>query len=129
MKRLFTLFLLLLLAAPAWSLEVLISGGVEGATPIAVVPFGWSGSGEQPPFNLGKIVAADLKRSGRFRTLDEGDIVARPHVGKEVDYRDWRALKMDHLVVGKLSAKGEGAIRCVLSCLMSIRGNSCWGTT
>ena len=107
MKRLFILLLLSLFAARAWSLEVLISGGIEGATPIAVVPFGWSGSGEQPVFNLGRIVAADLKRSGRFRTLEERDMTARPTSAKKVDVRDWRALKMDHLVVGNVAAKGS----------------------
>lgn len=108
MKRPFTLLLLMLLAAPAWSLTIQITGGSEGAAPIAVVPFGWSGSGEPPMFNVGEIVATDLKRSGRFRTLDEKDMVAKPQVGSQVDFQDWRALKQDYLVVGQAIPSGDG---------------------
>ncbi|MBU0498866.1 MAG: Tol-Pal system beta propeller repeat protein TolB [Gammaproteobacteria bacterium] len=108
MKRPFTLLLLMLLAAPAWSLTIQITGGAEGATPIAVIPFGWSGSGEPPMVNLGEVVATDLKRSGRFRTLDDKDMVAKPQVGSQVDFQDWRALKQDYLVVGQATPSGDG---------------------
>ncbi|OGT88173.1 MAG: Tol-Pal system beta propeller repeat protein TolB [Gammaproteobacteria bacterium RIFOXYA12_FULL_61_12] len=107
MKRPFTILLLMLLAAPAWSLTIQITGGTEGALPIAVVPFGTAGSGEAPMFNLGEIVASDLKRCGRFRTLDEKDMVAKPNVGTQVDFKDWRALKQDYLVVGQVTPSGD----------------------
>lgn len=107
MKRPIYLFLLMLAASPAWSLNIQITGGMEGATPIAVVPFGWSGSGEQPMFNVGEIVNSDLKRSGRFRALDEKDMVSKPSAGEQVDYQDWRALKQDYLVVGQVTPSGD----------------------
>ena len=106
MKRLFTFILLSFISVQAWSLEVVISGGTESATPIAVVPFGWSGAGEQPVYNVGKIVAADLKRSGRFRTLPEQDMVSRPHSAKQVNLSDWRRLNQEYLVVGNVSSRG-----------------------
>ncbi|MEO5343249.1 MAG: Tol-Pal system beta propeller repeat protein TolB [Gammaproteobacteria bacterium SHHR-1] len=95
-------------ALPAWSntLDITISGGTEAASPIAVVPFGWAGSGPAPDYNLGQIIAADLERSGRFRTLDPLDLIAQPQQPEQVEFRDWRALGMDHLVIGEVTGLG-----------------------
>jgi TolB protein len=90
-------------------LVIEITQGAEGALPIAVVPFGWTGTAAgAPKYNVGEIVAADLARSGRFRTLPPEQMLARPHRGPDVDFRDWRALRMENLVVGELSPNGVG---------------------
>ena len=47
------------------ALTLRITQGVEGALPIAVVPFGWIGAGSAPE-DLAGIIASDLRRSGRF---------------------------------------------------------------
>jgi TolB protein len=93
---------------PAQALTIEITEGVEGALPIAVVPFGWQGPGVPPTPALSDIVDADLQRSGRFKTLPTGDMLARPHDQSEVDFRDWRVLGMDYLVIGQLSPNGPG---------------------
>ena len=63
-------FILLLLASSSArsALTIEITQGMEGAIPIAVVPFGWSGSPGMAPENISAIIAADLNRSGRFET-------------------------------------------------------------
>lgn len=94
-------------AAHAAPLTIEITEGVPGALPIAVVPFGSEGQGV-PPEDIGAIVAADLKRSGRFAPLAEQDMLARPHEGREVNFRDWRALGVEGLAVGKVRATGAG---------------------
>jgi len=111
MKRIIISLLLIFLALPLWggSLDITITGGAEGATPIAVVPFAWSGSGQPPGFNIGEIVAADLERSGRFRLLAQQDMLARPSQASQVEFRDWRALGMDHLVIGNVAGMGPGS--------------------
>ena len=40
-----------------------ITGGLGSGMPIAVVPFAWQGKGA-PPFDLTKVITADLARSG-----------------------------------------------------------------
>jgi len=104
MKRIL-LFLLLwgwhLTAAAGLTIE--ITQGAEGALPIAVVPFGGSA-----PEDVAAIVASDLKRSGRFKPLPTSDMLARPHSKAEVDFRDWRALKQESLVVGQVNQTGSG---------------------
>ena len=68
--------LLALVAAFAGSsaeaqLRIEITSGVERPLPIAIVPFGWQGSGPTAPFDLAAVVTADLGNSGRFAPLDE----------------------------------------------------------
>ncbi len=90
------------------SLTIEITEGAEGALPIAIVPFNWEGSGTPPGEDVRSIVDSDLKRSGRFRTLPVEDMLARPRSASEVEFRDWQALGMDYLVLGRMQANGPG---------------------
>lgn len=89
------------------ALTIEITEGVAGALPIAIVPFGVEGPGPAPE-DIGAIIASDLKRSGRFAPLPEQDLLARPHEGRDVNFRDWRVLGVEGLVVGKLRPMGAG---------------------
>ena len=110
MKILFRICLLSLLlcgAAANASLTIEITQGVEGALPIAVVPFGWSGHTGTAPVNVAAIISADLKRSGRFDPLPDRDLVAHPTDGTEVQLHNWRMVNVDNLVIGKV-VQGTG---------------------
>jgi TolB protein len=88
-------------------LTIKITGGTEGAAPVAVVPFAWAGGGSPPGVAVGEVVADDLRRSGRFAPIPVADLPARPSDGAQVDFRDWRLLGVEHLVIGRV-APGEG---------------------
>ena len=111
MKKLLTLILLFVVALQtrAAPLTIEITQGLEGALPVAVVPFAWRGDqGAPPPHEVGGIVAADLGRSGRFKPLPTEDMLSKPSRGDQVDFRDWRALNVDNLVIGEISPNGPG---------------------
>ncbi len=95
-----------LYAAAALTIE--ITEGAEGALPVAVVPFGWQGQGAPPKQDMAEIIRSDLQRSGRFNTMPAGDMLARPQSGSEVEFRDWKVLGMENLVVGNLRPNGSG---------------------
>ena len=96
---------LLLASAPGHAqLRLDITQGVRDAVPIAVVPFG--GQEEGGPSDVAAVVANDLRMSGRFAPLERRDMVARPTVGSEIRYEDWRLLKSDFIVVGRVGADG-----------------------
>jgi len=80
-------------------LNVQITQGVEGAMPIAVVPFGQQ---MLPGDNIGGIVAADLARSGRFKPLPESEMLETPTSPEQVRFRTWQVLGQDHLVIGRV---------------------------
>jgi len=106
--QLLTLFVGLLffsLGARA-ALEIEITQGVEAGIPVAVVPFEWKGSGVPPHF-VSDIIEADLKRSGRFDTIPRGDFLSNPHDHTEVNYKDWRLIKAEALVVGRVQRLGS----------------------
>src|SRR5690606_29065231 len=54
------------------------------------------------------VIAADLHRSGRFSPLPERDLLARPREASQVNFRDWRILGMDNLVIGRVRPVGDG---------------------
>lgn len=98
---------MLALAGPVANAQLVIeiTRGQENAVPIAVVPFGWESTGAAP-FDVAEVVAADLQRSGRFQPLDRKDMIDRPSSGDQIRFQDWRYLKSDFIVVGKLRPDG-----------------------
>lgn len=110
MKVLFTLLLCLLggfaSAQTGGPLTIRITQGVEGALPIAIVPFEWAG---QPlPQDIAQVVSNDLTRSGRFNVMPAADLPARPSDVAQVNYKDWRTVGQDNLVIGRITATADG---------------------
>ncbi|HKR33206.1 MAG TPA: Tol-Pal system beta propeller repeat protein TolB [Steroidobacteraceae bacterium] len=105
--RLLALATLAALIAPAADAQLVIeiTRGQENAVPIAVVPFGWE-SANTAPFDVAQVVANDLERSGRFAPVDRKDMIDRPSAGDQIRFQDWRYLKSDFIVVGKLTPDG-----------------------
>lgn len=95
------------LSVAAPSLNIEITGGVEAAQPIAIVPFGVS-EGLIPPVDVAAAIAADLARTGKFRPLPTRDMLDMPTAHEEVDLRDWSLLGMNSLVIGRVVPEGNG---------------------
>ena len=87
------------------ALTIEITQGEDSGTPIAAVPFRWHGDGE-PPEDIRAIIAADLHRSGRFDLLPAADFLSKPSEITEVRYKDWRLIKAEALVIGRVIEKG-----------------------
>ncbi|MES9940971.1 MAG: Tol-Pal system beta propeller repeat protein TolB [Candidatus Thiodiazotropha sp. 6PLUC2] len=107
-------------------LTIEITEGVEGALPIAVVPFGWQGRG-RPPVDIAEVINADLQRSGRFKTIPFADMLSRPTSDKEVEFKDWRALDVENLVVGQVQSTGAGGYQVQFQLLDVYRGQQLTG--
>lgn len=113
MKRLYATLLLFVTALLAHgvaqaALDIEITKGVEKALPIAIVPFGAAGAA--PPVDVAEVVAADLKRSGRFAPMDRDDMLSKPVEASQVNFRDWRLGNVDSLVIGKVTPMGAGYV-------------------
>src|SRR5688572_9660784 len=107
-------------------LNIVITEGRDRAVPIAVVPFGWQGSGP-PAFDLAGVVAADLGSSGRFAPLEESDLVSRPTQPSQVNFQQWQVLDADYLVIGQLSESGPERFAAVFQLFDVLRGEQLLG--
>jgi len=112
MKRIVLALLLTLISGHAVAenkLTIEITGGAEGAQPIAVVPFGAAGT--RPAEDIASIVAADLARTGRFAPLSRRDMVNTPEREAQVDFREWQVLGANNLVIGRVLPGGADDFR------------------
>jgi TolB protein len=95
--------LILILALPGLAhadLEFTVSSNKTGAQPIAIVPFAGN---EGMATDIASIIEADLNRSGLFSTLPRTDMLEKPYEPGQVDFRNWRAVNMESLVIGRIS--------------------------
>jgi TolB protein len=93
--------------APA-ALKIQITQGVDGALPIAVVPFDTSKLSTKLPIDIAQIVSSDLNRSGVLKAMDKAELPANPHYSNQVKYSRWKTAGQDYLVVGRVLEKSPG---------------------
>ena len=104
-----SLMLLLPLGVTQAVIEIEITQGGDNAISIAVVPFGWFGSGTAPD-EIASIVTADLARSGNFAPIAREDLVALPTSGDVPRFANWRLSGADFLVIGSIKPNTGGYI-------------------
>jgi TolB protein len=96
-----------MVSSVSWAqLSIQITQGRDRPTPIAIVPLGWNGA--PLPEDIANIVSADLKRSGQFAPLAPSNMLSMPHEASEIAYRDWSALNVEYVVVGKVTPLQSG---------------------
>jgi TolB protein len=116
-RRLLSLLLLVLaLIAPlstalAQGLDIGLVVGNEAALPIAVVPMPYQGGSAAPETDVAAVIRADLNRSGQFRSMPDTGMPERPTRGAEIHHDQWRVLRQDFVVVGRVIDSGDGGYR------------------
>ena len=90
-------------------ITVEITKGGVARTPVAVVPFGWSGQSADMPLDIAEVIAADLQRSGRFAPIAEENMLQKPTTGAELDFDDWSFVKAEAVVVGRVVQTGDNS--------------------
>lgn len=61
------------------------------------------------PEDIGGIVAADLRNSGKFNPLDRARLPQQPGSAQEVQPAAWSALGIDAVVVGQVTPNPDGS--------------------
>lgn len=106
------------------ALEITITGGGTGALPIAVVPFA---ALPDESYDVAAIVEADLTRSGLFKPLARTDMLETPSQPEQIDWRNWRALGVEHLVIGQLRRSDTGGLVVRFQLMDVFRGRQVLG--
>jgi TolB protein len=123
MKKALRAILLLAVAAAApvyADLSFSVVTDVSKPQPIAVVPFA------QPPevtTDIAQVIDADLARSGLFRTLPRGDMLEKPTDVSQINPRNWRAVGMDYVVIGKVTSTPGGGITVSFRLVDALHGD------
>lgn len=94
------LFFFSLLARAELTIE--ITQGVDEPTPVAVVPFAWSGV-QALPEDIAQVVSDDLYRSGMFKLMPRENMLSFPSDRDSLYFRDWRISGSDFIVIGRVS--------------------------
>ncbi|MDN5871894.1 MAG: Tol-Pal system beta propeller repeat protein TolB [Nitrococcus sp.] len=100
--------ILLLPIQTSAQVTIQITGGAIGALPIAIVPFRVENGAAAPREDIAAIIHDDLYRTGLLAPLPRKDLIAHPASLADVRFQDWRALGVDNLVVGSVSADPGG---------------------
>ena len=104
-----SLAILAFVAGSSYAELVIDVQGVAQPTPVAIVPFGWQGSGAEMPLDVAAVITSDLRRSGRFEPIPESKMLQKPTSGADVDFQDWSFVGVEAVVVGTVEQTGENA--------------------
>ena len=87
-------------------LKIVIDRGIENSLPIAVIPFAWDRETE-PPVDFALTISNNLARSGRFAPMRSQDLPQRPVEFQQINFKDWRLLGMETIVIGNFKSTTE----------------------
>ena len=108
-------------------LKIDITEGIEGATPIAIIPFQWSGTSRLSDSDISSIISSDLARSGKFSPVAERDLLARPQRPEDIHFKTWRVAGVDHLVLGNVQMVAYGRFKVEFRLFNVYRGEQVLG--
>lgn len=92
-------------------LQIEVTSGVTDPIPIAIVPFaGGVPSDASVGMEVANVVEHDLESTGRFKPMPHNQMRATPSQAKDVVLPDWRAAGNDYVVVGRVTALGDGQL-------------------
>lgn len=126
--RVFVLFSFLIasvtqMAFAESEVRIVVDDGVDNARPIAIVPFKWNGTGDQP-IDVAKIIKDDLRNSGKFNPINPVYMPQQPTSSNEVIPESWTKLGIDAVVVGQITPNDKGyGIAFQLVDTLGISGN------
>jgi TolB protein len=98
---------LLVPAVAAEELTIRIDRGSVSALPIAIVSFATVGD-MSGATDIAAIVRGDLARSGQFAPMPPEDLPSQPASFSAVNFKDWRLVGMENLVIGKVLRGADG---------------------
>ena len=101
------------------SLELELTQGIDGAWPIAVLPFEGQ---DKATKEIADVIMSDLQYSGRFRVLDNQELKQNPKTHEDVHYDYWKKVGADNLVLGHIKMLRRNHYEVIYE-LLDVLGN------
>ncbi len=105
-KYLLALLLTAFTATSHAALRIEVTEGTTAAIPIAVVPF--KGTNEDGEADIARVIQDDLGSTGLFKLMARDKMLAMPGARSDVNYKNWRTVSVDYLVVGQITSTESG---------------------
>ncbi|WNC67053.1 Tol-Pal system beta propeller repeat protein TolB [Thalassotalea nanhaiensis] len=107
-------------------LELVITGGVNTARPIAVLPFTYNGTSALPE-NIAKVISDDLLRSGKFNPISSMNMPQMPTKVSDIDFQAWADLGIEAIVMGNVTESSPNNYLVSFKLVDVIRGQMTGG--
>lgn len=120
--RMSLLFTLVASLASYGLLNLELTQGVQGAIPVAVVPFSGQDKDLQADNNLAGVITTDLQNSGRFNLMNANKMQQNPAAANDIDFTYWQKQDINNMVVGDVKAIGGGKYQVNVQ-LVNVFGN------
>ncbi|APZ43377.1 Tol-Pal system beta propeller repeat protein TolB [Acidihalobacter ferrooxydans] len=124
----FSLAIALFASSARADLNITITQGAVGATPIGIVPFAWSGKGKVPQ-KIGAIVSNDLLRSGLFAPLAPGKLPQQPTQPSAINFNAWTQIGVSDIVIGGVQEVSPGQYAVRFQLFDTLQGQQLLGYT
>jgi TolB protein len=92
-------------------IDIVITSGMTNARPVAILPFSWKGMDLQPSEDVAAVIAADLRRSGRFNPMARNLLLQQVYQYKDVNLPLWREKGIEAVVVGTIEQQPDGQLK------------------
>jgi TolB protein len=107
-KKIVSLLLLLFVSNSFAALHLELTQGIDTAVPIAVLQFGAKGAGAaEVTTDLNQVMRQDFINTGQFSPVDTANL-QQPHNHNQVHLSYWQQQKVNDLIIGQVSAVGNG---------------------
>ncbi len=105
--------LVLLLSSTLHSeeLDFVISGGMDNARPVAVLPFSWQGNTDKASQDVAAVIASDLRRSGRFKPMARYKLLQNVDKYESVNLKLWKEKGIEAVAVGRITQVPDGRLK------------------
>lgn len=106
--RLMAIAPILLISPSTQALNLELTQGVTNQLPIAIVPFA-STATLTSENNISEVIQSDLTHSGQFKVMMAKTYgLSQPYTPEKISVAYWRARHIDDVIVGKITALGQG---------------------
>ncbi|ROQ28427.1 Tol-Pal system beta propeller repeat protein TolB [Gallaecimonas pentaromativorans] len=107
------------------ALDIVITGGMDTARPVAVLPFTFEG-GDQP-MQPAEVISDDLRNSGKFSPLALSAMPEQPTSVDNIHYQAWASKGVEAVVMGTVKPYGQDKYLVSFDLVDVVRGQAIGG--